>query len=60
LDFGLIINDPRSNGVTPRVWSHDNMRITTPNENKGTIDIKPFCCKYCGSENYIKYNKKND
>ena len=20
---------------------------------------KPFCCKYCGSENYIKYGKKN-
>ena len=30
------------------------MRITTPNENKDVIDNKPFCCKFCGSEQLIK------
>ena len=35
------------------------MSITTPEENKESVDNKPFCCTHCGSENYIKYGKKN-
>ena len=58
-EFGFIINDPRSTWSTPRVWSHDRMSITTPKESiKEAVD-KPFCCKFCGSENYIKYGKKS-
>lgn len=33
--------------------------ISTPKNNKENEDIKPFCCKYCGSGHYIKYGKKN-
>lgn len=36
------------------------MSITAPNENKDAVDNKPFCCTHCGSENYIKYGKKNN
>jgi transposase-like protein len=36
------------------------MSITTPNENKDAVDIKPFCCTHCGSENYTNYGNKND
>jgi len=42
------------------VWSRDSMITTTPTEIKETEDNKPFCCKFCGSENYIKYGKKNE
>lgn len=57
-NFGLKIDQEK--GELPLVWSHDNMSITAPNENiKEAVD-KPFCCTHCGSENYIKYGKKND
>ena len=60
-NYGLKINnnDPRSIWSTPRVWSHDIVAITTPNENIDAVDNKPFCCTHCGSEQYIKYGKKN-
>jgi transposase-like protein len=32
--------------------------VSTPNENKEEVNDKPFCCKFCGSENYIRYGKK--
>lgn len=35
------------------------MNINTPNGNKNLDADKPFCCTHCGSENYIKYGKKN-
>ena len=61
-DFGLKIDnisDPKSRASTQGVWSRDSMSITTPRETiKEDVD-KPFCCKHCGSENYIKYGKKN-
>ena len=60
-DFGLKINnvDQGKRWSLPKVWSHDNMTIKAPNENiKEAVD-KPFCCTHCGSENYIKYGKKN-
>lgn len=56
-NFGLKIDQEKSE--LPLVRSHDRTSITTPNEKKkGEVD-KPFCCKFCGSENYIKYGKKN-
>ena len=62
LDFGLEIinNDPKNATNIQGVWSNDNMNITAPKEsNKIDVD-KPFCCKYCGSENYVKYGKENN
>ena len=32
--------------------------ISTPKEKIEEVCDKPFCCKFCGSENYIKYGKK--
>lgn len=34
--------------------------LSNPDEQIEEANDKPFCCKYCGSENYIKYGKKND
>jgi len=34
------------------------MNINTPSENENQ-EVKPFCCKFCGSENYIKYGVRN-
>lgn len=36
------------------------MSITTPKEEIIEDSDKPFCCKYCGSENYIRYGKENN
>lgn len=60
-DFGLKINniDPKNATNIQGVWSHDSMSITTPKETIKEDSIKPFCCTHCGSENYIKYGKKN-
>jgi transposase-like protein len=35
------------------------MSITTPKEEIIEDSDKPFCCKFCGSENFIKFGKKN-
>jgi len=32
--------------------------VSTPEENIENVCDKPFCCKFCGSESYIKYGKK--
>jgi transposase-like protein len=56
-DFGLIIDQGK--GELPKVWSTDSMSINTPCENKKEDVDKPFCCKFCGSENYIKYGVRN-
>ena len=34
--------------------------LSTPRECKEDVFEKPFCCKFCGSENYIKYGKRNN
>lgn len=63
-DFGLIfskklISAPKSRVSTQGGWSHDKVDITAPNEPiKEEVD-KPFCCKFCGRENVIKYGKKS-
>jgi transposase-like protein len=36
------------------------MSITTPKETIKEDADKPFCCKFCGSENYIKYGIRYD
>ena len=36
------------------------MCITTPNNEIEEDNDKPFCCKHCGSENFIKYGKENN
>jgi len=56
-DFGLKIGQGK--GKLPKTWSHDSMNITTPKEEIIEDSDKPFCCTHCGSENYIKYGKKN-
>lgn len=33
--------------------------VSTPDEEIKKENDKPFCCTHCGSENYIKYGKKN-
>jgi transposase-like protein len=60
-DFGLKIinNDPKNGTNIQGVGSYDSMSITTPEDNKDAVDIKPFCCKFCGSENFIRYGIKN-
>lgn len=58
--FGLIMNDPKSRVSTQGVWSHDKMSTTAPKESIREAVDKPFCCKFCGSENYIKYGKKRE
>lgn len=35
------------------------MSITTPRDEIKEVSIKPFCCKFCGSENYIKYGVRH-
>ena len=57
-DFGIIIDQGKL--TLPKVGSHDSMSITTPLKNKADEENKPFCCKYCGSEHYIKYGKENN
>ena len=56
-DFGLIIDQRMREH--PLVWSTDNMSINTPSDEKNLDADKPFCCKFCGSENIIKYGMKN-
>jgi len=56
-DFGLEIDQRMREH--PLVWSNDRMNITAPNEQIEEDANKPFCCKFCGSENYIKYGMKN-
>jgi len=34
--------------------------LSNPERNKSVEVDKPFCCTHCGSENYIKYGKKNN
>ena len=34
--------------------------LSNPDENIKEDNDKPFCCKYCGSENYTKYGKENN
>jgi len=43
----------------PLVWSTDSMSTNTPKEEIIEVSDKPFCCKFCGSENYIKYGIRN-
>lgn len=51
--------------IAPIIASQPN-RIAIPMNIKAPIESiendadKPFCCKFCGSENFIKYGKKND
>lgn len=52
-NFGLKIGQGKRE--LPKTWSHDSMSITTPKDENKEVSIKPFCCKFCGSENYIKY-----
>ena len=52
-DFGLIIYQGK--GELPQVWSHDIMSTTTLNKEIKEVSDKPFCCKFCGFKNYIKY-----
>jgi len=35
------------------------MSIKAPKDENIKDSDKPFCCKFCGSENYIKYGKRN-
>jgi len=56
--FGLKMIDQRT-GQSPLVWSTDSMSINTQDVEKTLDADKPFCCTHCGSENYIKYGKKN-
>ena len=59
-DFGLKINNIDQGKLSlPKVWRPDSMSIKPQDENKKT-DHKPFCCKHCGSENFIKYGKENN
>ena len=34
--------------------------LSNPDENIKEDNDKPFCCKYCGSENYIRYGTENN
>ena len=34
--------------------------VSNPDENIKEDNDKPFCCKYCGSENYVRYGKENN
>lgn len=34
--------------------------LSNPKRQIERENDKPFCCKYCGSENYIRYGKEND
>ena len=52
-NFGL--KNGQGKPELPKTWSHDSMSITTPKDEIKEVSIKPFCCKFCGSENYIKY-----
>ena len=40
-------------------WSLINM-VSNPDEEIKKENDKPFCCKFCGSEKFIKYGKKNN
>jgi len=33
--------------------------VSNPDEQNKEVNVKPFCCTHCGSENYTKYGKKN-
>jgi transposase-like protein len=57
-NFGL---SSKKNPAVKRqgVGRNDKMNISTPEENKKEAAEKPFSCKFCGSENFIKYGKKN-
>ena len=57
LDFGLKIDQEKDE--LPLVRSNDKMTITAPKEQIEEAVDKPFCCKFCGSENFIKYGMKN-
>jgi transposase-like protein len=35
------------------------MSITTPKDENIKVSDKPFCCKFCGSENFIKYGVRH-
>jgi len=60
--YGLKFNDPRSICGTPRVRSHDNMSITTPEEiikdagNKVSDNI--IECVFCHSNDVIRIGKR--
>jgi len=56
-NFGLNIDQGKPE--LPKVWSTDTMNINTPSDEKIIDADKPFCCKFCGSENFIKFGKKN-
>lgn len=58
-DFGLKIinNDPKNATNIQGIRSHDNMTIITPKETNKIDTDKPFCCKFCGSEQLIKAGK---
>jgi len=55
--FGLIIDQGKRE--LPKVMESDSMLSNPENDKKVDAD-KPFCCTHCGSENYIKYGKKNN
>jgi len=57
-NFGLKMIDQGKREL-PKVWSTDSMITNTPSNNEN-VDVKPFCCKHCGSENFVKYGKENN
>ncbi len=57
-DFGLKTNDDQGKGLASRGLESD-MMVSNPEYEKSVDVDKPFCCTHCGSEDYIKYGKKN-
>jgi transposase-like protein len=54
--FGIIIDQGK--WALPKVMEYDSMLSNPDGQIKNEVD-KPFCCKFCGSENFIKYGMKN-
>lgn len=57
-NFGLNIDQEKC--YLPLVRSTDSMSTNTPRNEIKEVSDKPFCCKYCGSESYIRYGKENN
>ena len=55
-DFGLIIDQGKR--LLPKVVESDSMLSNPDEQIKNEVD-KPFCCKFCGNENYVKYGVRN-
>lgn len=51
-NFGLKFDQGKR--TLPKVVESDRM-VSNPEKSIDDKDNKPFCCKFCGSENYIKY-----